>query len=332
MVWLSRLVRRSVGIAAATAVAWLGLCPGSASAQNFPSRAVTIMVPFQTGGVADVAIRIIAQKVTENVKQPVVIDNRPGAGGIIAAEVVLKAPPDGYTLILGSTGTHAVSTALNPKLPYDPFKDFLPITLLVSTNNVLVVHSASPFRSVADIVAAARTEPGGLTFASQGIGSGGHLLGEMLKARTGVPLVHALYRGSASAMTDVVSGRVDIFFDALTTAVPLIRDGKLRALAVTSPARSPFLPDVPTMGEAGFPGVESESWFGLFAAAGTATTTIDALNREFVRAIRDADVSKRIIDRQLDIIAGTRAEFAARMKADAERLGKVVHDAGIRID
>ena len=310
----------------------LALAPAQAAAQAFPSKAITIMVPFQAGGAADVATRLVAQKASDLFRQAVVVDNRPGAGGVVAGEAVRKSPADGHTLMLGTTGTHAVSTALNPKLPYDPVRDFLPVTTLVSTGNVLVVGAGSPARSVADLVALARTRPGGLTFASQGIGSGGQLLGEMLKSREKVELVHVLYKGSAPALTDVVTGRVDLFFDALITAVPLVRDGKLRALAVASPRRSPHLPDVPTMAEAGFPGIESENWFGLFASAGVPAANIEVLNREFVRAARDPEVSARLAERAMDVIADSPADLAARMRDDSARLGRIIREAGIRIN
>ena len=323
--------RAAAGASIVAAVLCAGWIAG-VHAQSFPSRAITVVVPFPPGGVGDFSTRVIGQKLTDSVKQPVVIENRPGAGGVLAGEAVRKAPADGHTLMLGTSGTHAAGPALNSKLPYDPIRDFMPVTMLVSTNNVLVVHAGSPLKSVSDVITAARSRSGGLSFASQGLGSGGHLLGEMFKAREKIPLVHILYKGSAPALADVLTGRVDIFFDALNTAVPLIREGKLRALAVTSAARSPYLPGVPTMAEAGVSGVESESWFGLFAVAGTPQAIVDLLNREWVQAARDPEVVKRLNERALDVIANTQAEFAARLRNDTEKLGRVVRESGAKVD
>jgi tripartite-type tricarboxylate transporter receptor subunit TctC len=289
-------------------------------------------VPFPPGGVTDPVARFVGQKVADSVGQPVVVDNKPGAAGFIGAETVKRAAPDGYTLFMGHTGTQAVNQWLYSKLPYDPAKDFVPITRMIQSSHILVVPADSPAKSVADLVALARSKPGGLTFASQGVGAGGHLLGEMLKTRTGADLQHVAYKGSAPALQDILAGRVDLFFDAIITSGPHIRDGKLRALAVASKERVRWFPDVPTMAEAGFAGIELDFWFGLFAPAGTPPAVVAKLNEEFVKALRSPDVEKRFGDQGLQVMADTPEAFAAIVAADAARLGKVVKESGARAD
>src|SRR5215467_12566169 len=253
-------------LVAGLALASLG---GAVVAQTFPSRPITLVVPFPPGGVTDPVARFVGQKVAESVGQQVVVENKPGAGGVIGAETVKRAPADGYTLFMGHAGTHAVNPALYTKLPYDPVKDFVPITLMISTAHILVVPADSPAKSVSELVALAKSRPNGLVYASQSVGAGGHLLGEMLKARTGANLHHVPYKGSAPAIQDILAGRVDLFFDAPITSGPHVREGKLKILAAASPRRLRWFPDTPTMAEAGYPGVELDFWFGLFAPAGT---------------------------------------------------------------
>jgi tripartite-type tricarboxylate transporter receptor subunit TctC len=301
-------------------------------AQTFPSKPITIIVPFPPGGVTDPVARMVGQKVSESMKQPVIVDNKPGASGIIAAELVKKAPPDGHTVLMGFTGSHAVNPTLYSKLPYDPFKDFEPITVLINTKHVLVVPADSPANSVADLVALAKKKPGGLSFASQGIGAGGHLLGEMLKARAKVPMEHVAYKGSAPAVQDILASRVDLFFDAVVTSLPHIKEGKMKALAIASKERFSQLPNVPTMAEAGFPGVEMDQWFGMFVPAGTPKPVVQKLHDEFVKAVRNPEVSSKITATGLEVLTNTPEEFAALMKNDAAVLGKVVKDSGAKAD
>lgn len=301
-------------------------------AQSFPSKPITIVVPFPPGGVTDPVARMVGQKITESVGQPVLIDNRPGGGGLIGAEIVKRAAPDGYTLFFGHFGTHSVNPSLYSKLPYDPVRDFQPITMLISTLSLLVVPADSPAKSAAELVALAKTKPGGLNYASQGIGSGGHLLGEMFKAKTGAPLTHVPYRGSAPAIADMLAGRVDLFFDALITSGPYVRDGKFRALGISSKTRSKLFPDVPALAEAGFPDMELDAWFGMFAPAGTPQPVVRKLNEEFVRAMKSPDVYKRFTEQGLEVVTNTPEEFAALINADTVRLGKVVRDSGARAD
>jgi tripartite-type tricarboxylate transporter receptor subunit TctC len=314
------------------AAACAAVVSGAALGQAFPAKPITIIVPFPPGGVTDPVARQVAQRVAENVKQPVIVENKPGASGIIASEYVKRQPADGYTVLFGFTGSHAVNPTLYSKLPYDPQKDFQPVTLIINTPHILVVPADSPAKTVADLVALAKSKPGGLTFASQGVGAGGHLLGEMFKAQTKSNLSHVPYKGSAPALTDMLAGRVDVFFDAMVTSLPYVRDGKLRALAIANKTRSKLLPDVPTMAEAGFPGVEMDQWFGMMVPAGTPPPVVQKLNQEFVKAVRSPDIEKSLTERGLDVVTSTPEQFAAVIKADTATLGKVVKESGAKAD
>ncbi len=305
------------------------LAPPSAQAQpDYPSRAITLLVPFAAGGSSDVVMRLVSAKVAESVKQTIVIENRPGGGGNVAALALKNAPPDGYTLMMGHTGTHAINATLYPDLKFDPIKDFQPITALISFNNILVVPEASPAKTAAELVAFAKSKPDGLTYGSQGVGAGGHLLGIILAKQTGIKLVHVPYRGVAPAVTDMVAGRIDMMFSSYLTSSPHIKGGKLRMLAIAGAQRHPEIPQVPTMSEAGFPGVEMEQWFGLFASAGTPDPIVRRLNREFVAALQSDDVKKVLLPQGSVIIPGTPEDLAARIARDVVALGKVVKDSG----
>jgi len=312
-------------------LASLAAAPAS-GADPYPTRAIRLVVPFPPGGVADPVARLVGDQVGKMLGQAVVVDNRPGGAGIIAAEIVKQAPADGYTLFMGHAGTHAVNPSLYPSLPYDPVKDFQPVTVLMSTSHVLVVPLESPAKSVAELAALAKSRPEGLTFASQSIGTGGHLLGEMFRMRTGAKLEHVPYKGSAPALADLIAGRVDFFFDAVITATPQIRAGRIRALATASRKRAAVLPDVPTMAEAGFPGIEADFWFALFAPAGTPPDVVQRLNQAFAKAMHSPEVKARFSEQGLDITTGTPEELAALIQADTQRLGKVVREAGVKIE
>jgi tripartite-type tricarboxylate transporter receptor subunit TctC len=305
---------------------------GIAAAQTFPSKPITIIVPFPPGGVTDPVARMVGQRMSENVRQPVLVENKPGASGIIAAEFVKKAPADGYTVFFGFTGSQSVNPSLYSKLPYDPEKDFLPVTAIINSKHILVVPAGSPARSVADLVAMAKSSPKGLNYASQGVGAGGHLLGEMLKMKTGANLSHIAYKGSAPAVTDILAGRVDLLFDAVVTSLPYVKDGKMRALAIAAKERSALLPDVPTMAEAGFAGVEGDQWFGMFVPAGTPAAVVRRLNEEFIKAVRSPDIFKSLTERGLEVFTNTPEEFAALIREDAITLSKVVRESGARVD
>jgi len=301
----------------------------SAEAQSdYPSRAITLLVPFAAGGSSDVVMRLVSAKVSESIKQTIVIENRPGGGGNVAALALKNAPSDGYTLMMGHTGTHAINATLYPDLKFDPIKDYQPITALISFNNILLVPEASPAKTAVELVAFAKTKPDGLTYGSQGVGTGGHLLGVILAKQTGIKLVHVPYRGVAPAVTDMVAGRVDMMFSSYLTASPHIKSGKLRMLGLAGARRHPLIPEVPTMAEAGFAGVEMEQWFGLFAPAGTSDPIVRRLNREFVAALQSDEVNKTLLPQGSIIIPGTPEDLAARVARDVVALGKVVKDSG----
>jgi len=306
------------------------IAAGNAAAELLSSRPITIIIPFTPGASSDTLQRLVGKKVTENTGQTLVVESRPGGGGAIGAAAVKQAPPDGHTLFQANAGSHAANVALYATLPYDPIKDFRPITLLWSFAQLLTVPIDSPAKSVAELVVHAKSKPAGLSFASQGSGSGGHLLGELLKARTGANLVHVPYRGAGPAALDLATGRVDFMFVSYSSVLSFLQAGKVRVLAVTSPKRMAVLPDVPTMREAGFAGIELDAWFGLVAPAATPDAVIGKLNAAFVQAVRDAEVVKQITDQGAEATSNTPAEFAAFIAADTERFGKIVKSVGVK--
>ena len=322
------MLRASVIIAAFSALTVLA--GADAAAQLLSSRPITIIIPFTPGASADTLQRIVGRKVGENTGQTLIVESRPGGGGAIASAAVKQAPPDGHTLLQANSGSHAANVALYPTLPYDPIKDFRPITLMWSFPQLLAVPAESPAKSVSDLVALAKSKPGGLSFASQGSGSSGHLLGEMLKVRTGANLVHVPYRGAGPAGLDLAAGRVDFFFVSYSSVLAFLQAGKVRALAVTSRKRLPALPDAPTMREAGFAGIELDAWFGLLAPAGTPDAVIGKLNAAFVQALRDPEVVRQFTDQGAEPAANTAAEFAAFIAAETERIGKIVRAVGAK--
>src|SRR6266851_5747968 len=330
--WKSEMSRRSVVLAALLPLV-ASLADGRhAAAELLPTRPITVIIPFTPGASADTLQRIVGRKVTQNTGQVLVVESRPGGGGSIAAAVVKQAHPDGHTLFQANSATHAANAALYSTLPYDPIKDFKPITLMWSFPQLLAVPLDSPAKSVTDLVALAKSKPGGLSFASQGAGTSGHLLGEMLKVRTGANMVHVPYRGAGPAALDLAAGRVDFFFVSYSSVLPFLQAGKVRAIAVTSPKRLPALPDAPTMQEVGFAGIELDAWFGLVASAGTPEPVIGKLNAAFVQAIRDPDVVKQIIDQGAEPAANatTPDEFAAFISSETERFGKIIKSVGAK--
>jgi tripartite-type tricarboxylate transporter receptor subunit TctC len=326
-IWDFKFARNLAALGAAALLAVSAVSFAMAQS-DFPSRPITVLVPFAAGGSSDVVMRLVSAKVADSIKQTIVIENRPGGGGNVAAMALKNAPPDGYTLMMGHTGTHAINATLYPDLKFDPIKDFQPITALISFNNVLVVPEASPAKTAAELVALAKSKPDGLTYASQGVGTGGHLLGVILAKQTGIKLVHVPYRGVAPAVTDMVAGRVDMMFSSYLTSSPHIKSGKLRMLAIAGARRHPEIPEVPTMAEAGFPGVEMEQWFALFAPAGTPAPIVQRLNHEFVAALQSDEVKKILQPQGSIIIPSTPEELAARVARDVVALGKVVKDSG----
>ena len=299
-------------------------------AEDYPARPITVIVPFPPGGSSDIVMRLVSQKVSESIKQPIVIDNRPGGAGNVAAMAIKNARPDGYLLMMGHTGTHAINPTLYGDLKFDPVKDFQPITALISFNNILVVPAASPAKSVGELVALGKSKPDGLSYGSQGVGTGGHLLGELLAKHAQIKLVHVPYRGIAPAVTDTVAGRMDLLFSSYLSAAGHIEADRLRMLAIAGTQRHPSIPNIPTMPEAGFPDVQMQQWFGLFAPAGTPMPIVQKLNAEFVKALQSDDVKSKVLPQVAFVTPSTPEELAATVARDMVRLGQVVRDSGAK--
>jgi tripartite-type tricarboxylate transporter receptor subunit TctC len=320
--WLFRCAASAL-VAAFAAAAW---------AQPYPSRPIRIVVPFPAGGTTDLIARAAGQKLTESLGQPVVVDNRPGAGGNIGAELVAKSPPDGYTLLMGTVGTHAINASLYPKMPYDHVRDFAPIILVAGVPNVLVVNPSLPVNSVQELIAYGKANPGKLNFASSGNGTSIHLSGELFKTMTGVQMAHIPYKGSSPALQDLAGGQVQLMFDNLPSALPLIKAGRLKALAVTSKTRAPALPDVPTVAESGLPGFEASSWFGLLAPAGTPQPVIAKVNAEIARWLATPEAREKLTAQGANVVGGTPEDFARHIAAETAKWQKVVKESGAKID
>ncbi len=306
------------------------VCAAPARADDYPTRPITILVPFPPGGSSDIVMRLVASKASETLKQTIVIENRPGAAGNVAAMAIKNAPPDGYLLMLGHTGTHAINATLYSDLKFDPVKDFAPITGLVTFNNILNVPAASPARTPAELVAHAKTKPAGLSYGSQGVGTGGHLLGVLFAKHAGINLVHVPYRGIAPAVTDTVAGRMDLLFAGYLSSGSHVEAGRLRLLGIAGSKRHPRLPDLPTMAEAGFPEVQMEQWFGLFAPARTPAPIVQKLNAEFVKALRSNEVRDKVASQVFSVLPTTPDELGAIVTRDIARLGQVVKDSGAK--
>jgi tripartite-type tricarboxylate transporter receptor subunit TctC len=322
---------KTSGVATALVLLIMNLAGGPhAAAELLSARPITIIIPYTPGASADTLQRIVAKKVTERTGQVLVVESRPGGGGAIGAAVVKQASPDGHTLFQANAGTHAANAALYSTLPYDPVKDFKPITLMWSFPQLLAVPLDSPAKSVTDLVALAKAKPAGLSFASQGSGSGGHLLGEMLKVRTGANMVHIPYRGAGPAALDLAAGRVDFFFVSYSSVLPFLQAGKVRVLAVTAPEPLPALPEAPTMRQAGFAGIELDAWFGLVAPAGTPDAVIAKLNGAFVHALGAPDIVRQIAEQGAQARANTPSEFAEFIASETERIGKIVRAVGAK--
>ena len=304
-----------------------------AAAQDYPgNKPIKLVVPFPAGGGTDIFARVIGNKLAETLKWVVVVDNKPGAGGNIGIDAVAKSPPDGYTIGLGQTSNLAINPSLYAKLPYDPLKDFVPIVLVADAPLVLVVPANSPFKTVADVVAAAKKKPGDVTFGSPGNGTVAHLTGELFQMAAGVKFQHIPYKGSAQALTDLMGGQVQVYMSSIPTALSHIKGGKLRALAVTSPKRAPSLPDVPTIAEAGYKGFDANTWFGLVAPAGTPAPIVTKINAEVNRILKMPDVKEKFAAEGGGPIGGSSQEFAALLKSDYVKWGKVVKDSGAKLD
>jgi tripartite-type tricarboxylate transporter receptor subunit TctC len=311
----------------------LALTPCLAYAQAYPSKPIRLVVPYPPGGPLDIMARAIGQKLTEAWGQPVVVDNRAGAGGNIGADLVAKSPADGYTLLMGAVATHAINPTLYGKLPYDPVRDFAPVALVAQVPNILVVNPSVPVKSVRELIDLARARPGYLNFASGSTGSTGHLAGELFNTMAGVQMVHIPYKGGAPAMADLLAGQVQLMFDNLANALPNVKAGRLRALAVTTLKRSPAMPDLPTVAESGLPGFDLTTWFGLMVPAGTPPEIVAKLNAEIVRALNTKDMRERLEKMGAEPpVNNTPDNFAAFIRSEAAKYAKVVKDSGARVD
>jgi len=304
----------------------------AALAQSYPTKPIRLIVPFAAGGGNDNVARLVGKHLSGSLGQPLVIDNRPGAGGVLGAELAAKATPDGYTLFLGGVASHAVNPNLNESLPYDPIRDFAPVALLAQAPLVLVVHPSVPADSFKAFVALARARPGQLNYASNGNGSSSHLAAVMFDSLTGVDMVHVPYKGLSPALTDLLSGRVQLMFSSVVAILPHIRAEKLRGLGVTGGKRLPSMPDLPTIAESGLPGYEASSWYGVLAPAGTPREIVVKLNAELVKALAQPEVRTSLLAEGAEPIGGTPEQFAAHISSEKERLGKLIREAKIRLE
>jgi tripartite-type tricarboxylate transporter receptor subunit TctC len=306
--------------------------PAAAADDDYPTRTVKIVVPFAAGGSTDVVARILADKLGAEFKQPFIVDNRAGASGNIGADAVAKSPPDGYTLLMGTTGVLAINGHLFKNLAFDPDRDFAPVSYTSLITNILVVNPEVPARTVPELVRLAKAKPGALTFASSGSGSSTHLSGELFKSLAAVDILHVPYKGSSQALIDVISGQVTMLFDNAPSSLPFIEQGKLRALAVTSRKRLANLPDVPTIEEAGVAGYESLSWSGIVAPAGTPRAVIAKLNAAIDRILATDDVRRKLAALGVEPVGGSPEAFAAHVRAESAKWGRLVRSAGITVN
>jgi len=321
--------RAALSLAATLAI----LAPHAARAADaYPAKPVRFVVAFPPGGGTDIIARSIAQKLAERIAQQVVVDNRPGAGGNIGTDIVAKSAPDGYTMLMGSAGPLAINASLFGKMPFDPIKDLAPVTLAASTPNVLVVHPSLRAATVKELIALAKARPGEINFASSGHGTPAHLAGELFNSMVGVKMVHVPYKGAAPALADLLGGQVQLMFSTMPPALPHVKDGKLRALAVTSAKRSPAAPDLPTLDEIALPGFEANTWHGVVVPAGTPRAIIARLNREIVAILHLPDVVERFSSQGAEALGSTPEEFAAYIRSETLKWAKVVRDSGAKAE
>ncbi|MDB5811963.1 MAG: tripartite tricarboxylate transporter receptor family protein [Betaproteobacteria bacterium] len=312
-------------------LAFVALLAGTAGAQHYPAKPIRVIVPFPAGGGIDAVARLLAPKLTESLGQPVVIDNRSGASGTVGTEAVAKSAPDGYTL-LATFASHAQNASLYPKLGYDTVKDFAPITLIATVPNILVVNPALPVKTVKDLVALAKKRPGEILYASIGNGTPSHLSAELFDSMAGIKMTHVAYKGAAPSIIALISGETQLTFTTVLVAMPHIKSGRLRALGVASLKRSPVLPDLPTIDEAGVRGYESNAWYGLLAPAKTPQPIVDQLHREMVKALQLADVRDNLKNQGAEPVANSPREFATIINDEIEKWRKVVQATGVKAD
>jgi tripartite-type tricarboxylate transporter receptor subunit TctC len=329
--WIQRLSLN--GAAALFAAA--ALPPVAIAAQAvtiYPTKPIRLVIPFPPGGGNDIVGRLLAERLGERLGQPVIADNRGGASTIIAADLIAHAPTDGYTLMLGPNTTLAVIPNLRPGLPYDPLKDFEPVSLVARSTYLLVAHPAAPFATVKELIAQAKARPGQINFASPGAGTSNHLAGEMFKQMAGINLTHVPYKGTGPAVSDLLGGHVPLMFASLASVRAHVAAGKLRGLGVSTAKRNPSLPDMPTIAESGVPGYHSNSWSGVIAPRGTPPVIITRLNSEIVGLIRDSDARQRLSAQGFDLESSTPQEFGKYIRAELARYGKIIKAAGIKLD
>jgi len=321
------MTRRFIFLAGLAAL----LVPGLVRAQDYPTRPIKLVVGYPAGGASDVAARLVGQKIAERLSQPVIIDNRPGAAGNIGAEVVVKAAPDGYTLLLGTISL-SINPSLYPKMAYDPLKDLTAISMISSTPFLLVANPNSPYTSTKTLLDAARVSKAPIYYATAGNGSGAHLFTELFSETAKIKMTHVPYRGAAPAMNDVVGNQVPLAFDNVITALPLVKSGKLRALGVTTKNRSKVAPDIPTLAESGVADFDATAWFGLFAPAGTPRTVIQRLSREVAEAVKDPVITEKLLQLGAEPVGSTPEQFDVFFRSEVTKWGKVVREAKIKID
>lgn len=310
----------------------LGGAFAAAMAQGYPSKPLRWVVPFPPGGSADIMGRMIGQDLAKTLGQQVVIENRAGASAIVGSEYVAKSPADGYTLLQANVSQMTIHPSLYPKLPYDPLRDFAPVTVLGVVTSVVVTTPALPVKSIQELVALAKKRPGQLNFTSSGAGASTHLTGELLKQRAGIAMTHISYKGSGPALTDVMAGFVEVMFENLPSALPFINAGKLKVLAVTGKDRSPVLKAVPTLAESGFPGFDMVSWQALVAPANTPKPVIDKLNAEVARVLRTPEMKEKMFGLGTEVVANSPEQFAQYLREETAKWSKIVKDAGIKLD
>ena len=322
-------MRRSTGL---TICACILLAAQPVQAQNWPTKPLRFISPFAPGGGTDITSRVIAQKLAESLGQQVLVDNRGGAGGMIGVDIGAKAPPDGYTMVLGTIGPIAINPSLYSKMPYDPVKDLIPVTLAADALNVLVVHPALPVKNVKELVALGKARPNQLNYGSSGPGATDHLAGELFNMLTGTKMVHVPYKGGAPAMLDLMAGNVQIIFSTVSTAIGQIKGGKIRALGMTGNKRFVLMPELPTIVEAGVPGFAVNNWYGVFVPTGTPKEIVARLNTEIVKVLNLADAKQRLLESGIEATPSTPDQFATYIQSETKKWAKVVKDANVKVE
>jgi tripartite-type tricarboxylate transporter receptor subunit TctC len=322
-------MRIKSGLLCLILAAWF--CSPAAHGQNYPTRPIRVLVGFTPGGTTDVVARVIAQKVSEGFKQSIVIDNRPGAGANIAAELAAKAPPDGYTILAVNPGL-AISATLYAKLGYNALRDLAPVARIADSSHLLIVHPSLPARNIRELIALAKARPGQLNFSSSGVGNADHFAGELFTSMAGIKVVHVPYKGGAQAAQDTVTGQVSMYFSGILVGLPLAKTGKVRALAVATAKRSPLAPEIPTIAESGLPGYEMTLWNAIFAPAATPKDIIGRLNAEIVKALKSSDVQERLAALGAAPGGGSPEDLGAYFRSEVEKFGKIVRALGLKID